>query len=57
MAAVSAALVNGEALGVVQEAGDEAWWPDPLPSNLNRYPSLEALAVAAAADGLCAAGC
>ena len=56
MAAVSAALVNGEALGVVQEAGDETWWPDPVPPNMTRYPSLEALAAAAAQKGL-RAGC
>ncbi|HEX9117545.1 MAG TPA: precorrin-4 C(11)-methyltransferase, partial [Anaerolineae bacterium] len=44
MAAVSAALVNGETLGVVQEAGTESWWPETRPTHLVRYPSLEALA-------------
>jgi precorrin-4 C11-methyltransferase len=52
MTLVSATLVNGEALGAVQDAGDETWWPDPLPANLSRYPSLEALAVAAQQTGL-----
>lgn len=40
---VNAALVNGETVGVVQEAGDESWWSDPPPANLLRYPSLAAL--------------
>ena len=44
---VSAALVNGEAVGIVQEAGDESWWPAVPPPNLTRYPSLTALQEAA----------
>jgi precorrin-4 C11-methyltransferase len=47
LTAVSAALVNGETVGVVQEAGDESWWPDPVPANLVRYPTLAALKEAA----------
>jgi cobalt-precorrin 5A hydrolase len=55
MTLVSAALVNGAALGAVQEAGDQSWWPDPLPANLTRHPSLEALAAEARQGGLHAA--
>lgn len=42
----SAAVVNGELVGVYQEAGESNWWPDnrPLPENIRVYPSLEALA-------------
>ena len=52
LAALSAALVNGVPVGVVQEAGDEGWWPDPIPANLRRYPSLAALQEAAPAAAL-----
>ncbi len=52
LTAVSAALVNGAAVGVVQEAGDESWWPDPPPPNLTRYASLEALKEARPAAAL-----
>jgi len=45
--AVSAALVNGQSVGVVQETGDESWWPNPLPPNLIRYDGFEALQAAA----------
>jgi precorrin-4 C11-methyltransferase len=47
LTAVSAALVNGETVGAVQEAGDESWWPQPTPANLIRYPTLAALQEAA----------
>ncbi len=40
---VSAALVNGETVGVVQEAGEENWQLDPPPANLIRFPSIAAL--------------
>lgn len=43
MTAVSAALVNGDSVGVVQEAGGEQWWAEPLPPNLMRYSSLRTL--------------
>jgi cobalt-precorrin 5A hydrolase len=43
MTEVIGALVNGEVVGVVQDAGDEDWWPDPVPANLVRYSSLETL--------------
>jgi precorrin-4 C11-methyltransferase len=46
LTAVSAALVNGEGVGVFQDAGDEHWWPDPSPVHLVRYDSLDALAQA-----------
>ena len=47
MTEVIAALANGEVVGVFQEGGDEDWWPDPVPANLVRFSSLEALAEAA----------
>jgi cobalt-precorrin 5A hydrolase len=49
---VSAAMVNGEPVGMVQEAEDESWWPDPPPSHLTRYPSLARLAEAAPAAAI-----
>lgn len=44
----SAAVVNGEPVGIYQEAGESDWWPQdrPLPGNIHIYPSLEALAAA-----------
>jgi len=44
----SAAVVNSEAVGVLQDAGEPNWWPydGPLPDNIRIYPSLETLAVA-----------
>ena len=47
-----ASLVNGESVGVFQEAGDEGWWPSPCPENLMRYESLQALAEAKPAAAL-----
>jgi cobalt-precorrin 5A hydrolase/precorrin-3B C17-methyltransferase len=41
----SAALVNGDAIGVVQEAGEEDWWSG-TPTNLIRYGSLAELSEA-----------
>ncbi|MFQ6030758.1 MAG: cobalt-precorrin 5A hydrolase [Dehalococcoidia bacterium] len=42
----SAAVVNGEPVGVYQEAGEPDWWPSdrPLPENVSVFTSLEALA-------------
>ena len=42
----SAASVNGELVGVYQEAGETGWWPSgqPLPENIKVYPSFTALA-------------
>ena len=42
----SAAVVNGEPVGIYQEAGESDWWPQgrPLPDNIMAYPSLGALA-------------
>ena len=40
-----AALVNGEPIGVFQEAGEEAWWAE-APTSLIRYGSLEGLSKA-----------
>ena len=41
----SAAVVNGEPIGVFQEAGEPAWWPADreLPENMTVYPSRDAL--------------
>jgi cobalt-precorrin 5A hydrolase len=47
LTAVSAALVNGDSVGVFQDAGSESWWPDPSPEHLIRYASSDALAQAA----------
>ena len=52
LTAVSAALVNGETVGVVQDAGDESWWPQPTPANLIRFPTLTALQNAAPSAAL-----
>ena len=43
---VSAAVVNGEPVGVFQEAGEPDWWPPDkqLPGNVTVHASLEALA-------------
>ena len=50
----SAAMVNGEQVGVYQEAGEPGWWPEdrPLPENIQVYPSLEALASASCVAAL-----
>jgi cobalt-precorrin 5A hydrolase len=39
---VSAHVVNGEPIAVVQEAGAGAWWmrPTPLPANIHRFDSF-----------------
>lgn len=52
LTAASAALVNGEPVGVWQEAGETAWWPDPAPGHLRRYASLADLVAAAPAAAL-----
>ncbi len=47
----SAALLNGEPVGVYQEAGEEEWWQG-APANLQRYRSLDQLMTAAVAARL-----
>jgi precorrin-4 C11-methyltransferase len=47
LTAVSAALVNGMHVGVFQDAGSEAWWPDPALAHMVRYDSLDGLVEAA----------
>ncbi len=47
----SAALVNGEPVGVYQDAGEEDWWRE-APSNLIRYHSLDRLLAATVAARL-----
>jgi cobalt-precorrin 5A hydrolase len=41
----SAAVVNGDPVGIFQEAGEPDWWPHhrPLPKNITVYSSLESL--------------
>jgi cobalt-precorrin 5A hydrolase len=50
----SAAVVNGEVVGIYQETGEPNWWPDnkPLPANIQVYASLEALAASDAVAAL-----
>jgi len=42
---VSAHVVNGEAIAVVQEAGSPHWWtrPTPLPANIHRFDRFDAV--------------
>ena len=42
---VSAALVNGENVGIYQNAGERNWWPKtkPLPDNVRIFTNIEAL--------------
>ncbi len=42
----SAAVVNGDPVGVWQQTGEAQWWPQgtPLPANLHVYPTVQALA-------------
>jgi cobalt-precorrin 5A hydrolase / precorrin-3B C17-methyltransferase len=44
---VTAAVVNGETVGVVQEAGDESWWPALPAENLIRFGSMAELTASA----------
>ena len=50
----SAASINGEPVGIYQEAGETGWWPSgqPLPDNVKVYPSFQALAESACATAL-----
>jgi cobalt-precorrin 5A hydrolase len=49
---LAAALVNGEPVGVLQEAGEPDWHDDPLPAHVRRYPDLAALCAAAPAAAI-----
>ena len=51
---VSAAVVNQEPVGVLQETGEAGWWPadKPLPQNIRTYPTLDALTAADPAAAL-----
>ena len=40
---VSAALVNGECIGIYQEAGETNWWAGPLPDNVSIFDSIKSL--------------
>jgi len=44
--AASAALVNGESVGLVQDAGERDWWDGRLPAHVAPYPDLATLAAA-----------
>ena len=50
----SAAVINGQPIGVWQAAGEPGWWPDetPLPDNVTVYQTLNALAASACAAAL-----
>ena len=50
----SAAMINGEPVGLYQEAGEPGWWPTdrPLPDNLRVYSSLDDLASSGCASAL-----
>jgi precorrin-4 C11-methyltransferase len=44
LTAVSAALVNGDTIGVFQDIGDRSWWPAVnLQDNVTQYNSIETL--------------
>ena len=50
----SAAVVNGQPVGVWQRAGEPGWWPHetPLPGNITVYETLDDLAASACAAAL-----
>jgi len=50
----SAAVINGQPVGIWQGAGEPDWWPEdkPLPDNITVYPALEDLAASACAAAL-----
>ena len=50
----SAAVINGQPIGIWQGAGELGWWPDgtPLPENIAIYATLEDLAASACAIAL-----
>lgn len=50
----SAAVINGQPIGIWQGAGELGWWPDgtPLPENIAVYATLEDLAASACATAL-----
>ncbi len=50
----SAAVINGQPIGVWQGAGEPGWWPHetPLPENITVYPALNDLAASACAAAL-----
>ena len=50
----SAAVINGQPIGIWQGAGEPGWWPDgkPLPENIGVYATLEDLAASACATAL-----
>jgi precorrin-4 C11-methyltransferase len=57
MTAVIGALVNGETVGVFQDAGDESWWPASPPPHLQRFASIQALQAAGPAAALLITPC
>ncbi|MDP2661565.1 MAG: precorrin-3B C(17)-methyltransferase [Dehalococcoidia bacterium] len=47
-----AAIVNGEPVGLFQDAGERNWWDQPLPANIKLFDSLESLAASSCAAAL-----
>lgn len=45
LTAISASIVNGEPVGIYQDAGETDWWPAgrPMPDNVTLFQSMEAL--------------
>ncbi|MCX6010051.1 MAG: precorrin-3B C(17)-methyltransferase [Chloroflexi bacterium] len=54
VSAVSAALVNGEPVGIYQDAGEKNWWPKTkrLPDNVRIFTTIEALTQSNSQAGL-----
>ena len=42
--ATSAHMVNGERIGLYQDAGSPDWWPGMLPGNVTKYDNMEMMA-------------
>ena len=40
---MSAFMINGEKIGVYQDAGEKNWWRGKLPKNITSYPTIKAL--------------
>jgi len=49
---VSAAIVNGEEVGIYQDTGERNWWKGSLPENIRKFSSLEDLERSACLAGL-----
>jgi cobalamin biosynthesis protein CbiG len=49
---LAAALVNGEPVGLYQDAGEPDWHDAPLPQNISRYESIDTLVAHAPAGAI-----